>query len=122
VRAVYLNESTDIAFLPFGLDLFDKLVRACKAVRARLEMEQRALNTNALAAIIPLIPQGTTASRLAGNINSLTKPEAVTAVTRLSPEEAARLKFLDKSLQDLQANDPANSSPNWVCVPTAFGR
>ncbi len=105
--AVYLNESTDVAFLPFGLDLFDKLVRACKAVRARLEMEQRALNTNALAAIIPLIPQGTAASKLAGNINSLTKPEAVTAVTRLSPEETARLEFLDKSLQDLQANDPA---------------
>lgn len=105
--AVYLNESTDVAFLPFGLDLFDKLVRACKAVRARLEMEQRALNTSALAAIIPLIPYGTTASKLAGSITSLTKPEAVTAVTRLSPEETARLEFLDKSLQDLQANDPA---------------
>jgi DNA repair ATPase RecN len=105
--AVYLNESTDVAFLPFGLDLFDKLVRACKAVRARLEMEQRAQNTNALAVIIPLIPQDTAASKLAGNINSLTKPEAVTAMTRLSPEEAARLEFLEKSLQDLQANDPA---------------
>ncbi|MDL5391390.1 hypothetical protein QSI13_24695, partial [Escherichia coli] len=46
--AVYLNERTDVAFLPFGLDLFDKLVRACKAVRAKLETEQRALNTNAL--------------------------------------------------------------------------
>lgn len=105
--AVYLNESTDVAFLPFGLDLFDKLVRACKGVRARLEMEQRALNTNALAAIIPLIPQGTAASKLAGSITSLTKPEAVTAMTCLSPEETVRLEFLDKSLQDLQANDPA---------------
>lgn len=32
--AVYLNERTDVAFLPFGLDLFDKLVKACRAVRA----------------------------------------------------------------------------------------
>jgi len=30
--AVYLNERTDVAFLPFGLDLFDKLVKACRAV------------------------------------------------------------------------------------------
>ena len=41
--AVYLTEKTDVAFRPFGLDLFDKLVKACKAVRGRLESEQRAL-------------------------------------------------------------------------------
>jgi ABC-type dipeptide/oligopeptide/nickel transport system ATPase subunit len=105
--AVYLNERTDVAFLPFGLDLFDKLVRACKIVRARLESEQRALNTNALAPIIPQIPAGTAAAKIAGNINSLTKPEAVQAVTRLKPEEQERLTFLEKSLLDLQANDPA---------------
>lgn len=104
--AVYLNERTDVAFLPFGLDLFDKLVKACRAVRMRLESEQRALNTNALAPIIPLIPAGTVAAKLAGSITSLTKPEAVKAVTRLTAEEQARLTFLEKSLQDLQANDP----------------
>ena len=104
--AVYLNERTDVAFLPFGLDLFDKLVKACRAVRTRLESEQRALNTNALAPIIPLIPVGTAAAKLVGSITSLTKLEAVQAVTRLSTEEQARLALLEKSLQDLQANDP----------------
>jgi len=104
--AVYLNERTDVAFLPFGLDLFDKLVKACRAVRARLESEQRALNANVLAPIVAQIPAGTAAAKLAGNITSLTKPEAVQAVTRLSSEEEAQLGFLEKSLQDLQANDP----------------
>jgi DNA repair ATPase RecN len=104
--AVYLNERTDVAFLPFGLDLFDKLVKACRAVRSRLESEQRALNTNALAPIVAQIPPGTAAAKLVGNITSLTKPEAVRAVTRLSTEEEARLAFLEKSMQDLQANDP----------------
>ena len=46
--AVYLTEKTDVAFRPFGLDLFDKLVKACRAVRAKLESEQRALASNAL--------------------------------------------------------------------------
>jgi DNA repair ATPase RecN len=104
--AVYLNERTDVAFLPFGLDLFDKLVKACRAVRSRLESEQRALNTNALAPIVAQIPPGTAAAKLVGNITSLTRPEAVRAVTRLSTEEEARLAFMEKSLQDLQANDP----------------
>jgi energy-coupling factor transporter ATP-binding protein EcfA2 len=105
--AVYLNERTDVAFLPFGLDLFDKLVRACKAMRAKLELEQRALNVNALAPIVAQIPQGTTAAKLAGSITLFTKPEAVLAVTRLTPDEQERLALLEKSLQDLQANDPA---------------
>lgn len=104
--AVYLNDKTDVAFLPFGLDLFDKLVRACRAINKRLEAEQRALNTNAIALIAPQLPQGTAAAKLATSITSLTKPEAVKALTQLEPEEAERLALLDKSLQDLQANDP----------------
>lgn len=104
--AVYLNEKTDVAFLPFGLDLFDKLVKACKAVRALLEAEQRALTTNPLVSVIVQIPEGTAAAKLVGNINSLTKPETVQALTRLSPDEETRRAFLEKSLQDLQANDP----------------
>lgn len=105
--AVYLKERTDVAFLPFGLDLFDKLVRACKAVRAKLESEQRALNVNALAPIVAQIPQGTAAAKVAGSITLFTKPEAIHAMTRLTVEEQERLAFLEKALQDLEANDPA---------------
>jgi ABC-type lipoprotein export system ATPase subunit len=105
--AVYLKNEMNVAFLPLGLDLFDKLVRACRSVNQRLEAEQRALNTNALALIAPQITAGTVAAKLAANINSLTKPETVLAVTHLKPEETERLVFLEKSLQDLQANEPA---------------
>lgn len=103
---VYLKEKTNVAFQPFGLDLFDKLVKACKSVRTVLEAEQRTLNSNVLGAIAAQIPEGTAASKLVGNINSLTKPEAVQATSRLSPEEEARRALLEKSLKDLQANDP----------------
>lgn len=104
--AVYLTEKTDVAFRPFGLDLFDKLVKACKAVRAKLEGEQRALASNALAAVQAQIPEGTSVARLLANISSLTKPESVQTLARLSPQEEARLALLEKSLLDLQANDP----------------
>jgi len=104
--AVYLTEKTDVAFRPFGLDLFDKLVRACKAVRAKLESEQRDLASNALATVQAEIPQGTAVAKLLVNITSLTKPESVQTLARLSPEEEARLAVLEKSLLDLQANDP----------------
>jgi hypothetical protein len=103
---VYLNDKTNVAFLPFGLDLFDKLVKGCKAVRTLLEADQRGLNSNALTAIIPTIPEGTAAARLAAGITALTKPEAVLAMTRLSTGEETRRALLEQSLKDLQANDP----------------
>mgnify|MGYP003393889917 FL=1 len=104
--AVYLTEKTDVAFRPFGLDLFDKLVKACKAVRAILESEQRALNTNALLPVQTLIPEGTVVAKFLTTISSLTKPDAVHRLARLSQEEEAQLALLEKSLLDLQANDP----------------
>ncbi len=104
--AVYLTEKTDVAFRPFGLDLFDKLVKACRAVRAKLEGEQRALVSNALVVVQAQIPEGTAVAKLLANISSLTKPESIQTLARLSPEEEVRLALLEKSLLDLQANDP----------------
>jgi energy-coupling factor transporter ATP-binding protein EcfA2 len=104
--AVYLTEKTDVAFRPFGLDLFDKLVQACKAVRSQLEQEQRSLGGNALIAVQVPIPEGTAVAKLLASVSSLTKPEDVQALAQLSPDEQQRFEFLDKSLLDLQANDP----------------
>ena len=104
--AIYITEKTDVAFRPFGLNLFDKLVQACKAVRVQLEREQRALTSNSLVPVQAQIPEGTAAEKLLRNITSLTKPEAVHSLARLSSGEEARLALLKKSLLDLQANDP----------------
>ena len=103
---VYLTEKTDVAFRPFGLDLFDKLVKACKTVRAKLESEQRALASNAIASVQAQVPEGTAVAKLLANISSLTNPESVQTLARLSVEEEAQLVLLEKSLLDLQANDP----------------
>ncbi|MBW8079381.1 MAG: AAA family ATPase, partial [Gallionella sp.] len=103
--AVYLTEKTDVAFRPFGLDLFDKLVKVCKAVRTKLESEQRALGANALTVVQTAIPEGTAVARFLANVSSLTKPETVHALAQLSPDEEARLVLLEKSLLDLQTND-----------------
>ncbi len=104
--AVYLTEKTDVAFRPFGLDLFDKLVKACKAVRAQLEREQRALASNALTAVRAEVPHGTAAATLLGNITSLTNVDAVKKLSRLSVEEETRMALVEESLLDLQAKDP----------------
>ena len=104
--AVYLTEPTDVAYRPLGLDLFDKLVQACQAIRSQLEKEQRALFSNELAPVQALVPEGTAVATLLANVNSLTKPESVRELSRFSPEEESRLVFLERALVDLMANDP----------------
>ena len=104
--AVYLTEKTDVAYYPLGLDLFDKLVKACKDIRSNLESEQRALGSGDLTAVQMQVPEGTAVAKLLENITSLTPPETVSRLACLSSEEQARLDLLEKSLRDLQANDP----------------
>lgn len=104
--AVYLTEKTDVAFRPFGLDLFDKLVKVCKSVRTRLESEQRSLGSSTLTALQAQVPENTAVSKLLTEITSLTKPETVQSLADLSPIEKERLSLIEKSLLDLQANDP----------------
>jgi hypothetical protein len=53
--SVYLTEKTDVAFRPFGLDLFDKLVQTCKAIRVRLEAEQRTLAVSTISALVSTV-------------------------------------------------------------------
>lgn len=103
--AVYLTEKTDVAFRPFGLDLFDKLVKACKAVRSRLEGEQRTLASGAMMTVQMKVPEGTAVAKLLAGLSSLTNTTTVQALAHLSTEEDARLLLLEKSLLDLQVND-----------------
>ncbi len=105
--AVYLTEKTNVAFRPFGLDLFDRLVKACKAVRAALEKEQSDLAPNLAAPLLSILPQGTEVAKTVSNINSLTNPETIRSLATLSHDEQSRLALLEKSLLDLQAVDPA---------------
>ena len=104
--AIYLTEKTNVAFRPFGLDLFDKLVRACNEIRDQLVKEQHSLASHELAHVREKVPDGTAVAKLLANINVLTKPETVWGLSRLSPEEEEGLALLERSLLDLKANDP----------------
>ena len=101
---VYLTEKMDIAFRPFGLDLFDKLAQSCKTIRERLEREQLELGGGLQTLELP---DGTAAAKLVASISSLTDPKQVVALAALSEDENARRQLLNKQLVDLRAKNPA---------------
>ena len=106
--AVYLKERTDVAFRPFGLDLFDRLARACEAVRKTLEKEQRELQT--LPPDLPELPEGTAAQEALSSITSLTDAEAITTLGTLVEAEREQLLKLHKRLNDLEQVDPEKTA------------
>lgn len=101
---VYLRDKTDVAFRPFGLDIFDRFAALCGEVRSRLESEKARLN--ALAPILPTFPEGTKTRSLIDHLSSLTNADAVRALATLSEKEQTRLSELLAHQRDLHAADP----------------
>ncbi|MCK4788078.1 MAG: AAA family ATPase [Desulfobacteraceae bacterium] len=106
--AVYLREKTDVAFRPFGLDLFDKLSDACEAVRRALEKERKGLAVRQV--YLPDLPEGTAAHKLILSITSLTNPEEIKDFGTLSDIEKEQLKQVRNRFHDLKAKDPEKAA------------
>ena len=101
---VYLRDKTDVAFRPFGLDIFDKLSTVCGEVRSRLEDEHKKLSSTPSS--LPNLADGTRAKSLVDRLTPLTKIDDVRALATLSKDEEHRLKELRDQQSDLQASDP----------------
>lgn len=102
--AVYLRDKTDVAFRPYGLDVFDKLSVLCADVRQRIEQEQRQIAAPTQG--LPVLQDGTRAKRLLDGLTGLTKDDAVRALATVSAEEKQTMLELQGRLRDLQAADP----------------
>jgi len=101
---VYLRDKTDVAFRPFGLDVFDQLSMTCGEVRKGLEGEYAKLD--AATPSLPNLAYGTRARSLIDSLTSLTKVDDVRALATLSKDEKRRLKELREQQRDLQAANP----------------
>ena len=101
--AVYLNEKTDVAFRPFGLDLFDKLVKACQAVKKIIESEE---STQKFSLIQNLeFNEGTKVAKAVSVISSLSNQNVFIELANLTDQEKSSISYLEKRLADLQAKD-----------------
>lgn len=102
---VYLRDKTDVAFRPFGLDVFDKLAAACADVKKRLDAGSQLLSTSLLPSL-PGIAAGTKARQQIDTLTALTKKQDLRALATFSEAEDKRLKYLTNLKRDLQAADP----------------
>lgn len=109
---VYIREKTDVAFRPFGLDLFDRLSDACETIRKVLEKERKELAT--LELDLPDLPAGTSAHGLVSSITSLTDPDEVRKLATLPVAEKDRLQEIRRRLRDLEAANPSKTARSLI--------
>ncbi len=102
--AVYLRDKTDVAFRPFGLDIFDKLSAACGDVRKRLEDELA--NINKVIPALPIVPENTKPRALIDNITALTNVDELRRLATVSSKEEQRAKDLREQRRDFESADP----------------
>ncbi len=101
---VYLGEKTDVAFRPFGLDIFDRLSNVCGEVKKRLEVEKSKLEN--VVTTFPQFSEGSRVRAVVTALTALTNVDDIKKLATLSKEEKDRLKELRELQRDFQAADP----------------
>ena len=100
---VHVDETNDVAYTPYPMKLLERLVRACRAVKAKLEAEIAAIEAQTPQALVtPDSVRDTAAGRFLAALSAETAPQQVETLATLSPEEQARLASLAADL----AQDP----------------
>ena len=102
--AVYLKDKTDVAFRPFGLDIFDMLSVSCGEVRERLENELSKITK--IDPTIPNLPEGTRARALVDGLTVLSDVDELRKLATLSDAEEQRIVNLRELRKDFLSADP----------------
>jgi AAA domain len=96
---VHVDETNDVAYTPFPMKLLERLVEACRTVKAKLDAEVAAIEAQAPQALHnPDCAADTAAGRLLAGLNERTAAQQVEALASLSEDDAARLASLTADL------------------------
>lgn len=86
--AVYVDKENKIVYMPLGLDVFDKLAKACDNIKAKLVLEKEKLSS--VLEMFPFDYEGTEAGKWYSSITQATKDEEVNKNASLKEEEKKR--------------------------------
>src|SRR5712692_4702390 len=95
---VYLDEESDIAFKPYGLDLVEDLGTACVKIREKIQTENQSIKVDLL--VFDDLKGPTKVGELVSALSEKTDPNQVNALATISSEERKRIEELDSILKE----------------------
>lgn len=102
----YIEDEDEIAFIPQGLTIVEKLAEAVKNVEAQLTVELSNPSMQKFDYELLEVPEGTTAKSFLENLNSDSTLEELRAESIWNSTKNARIEALKKEIGDLKAIDP----------------
>lgn len=114
--AFYVSKRQDIAYQPTGLDLFERLVTCCKAVRTKLQVELDALPSESP---WDTALEGTTVKQALDGLPSAVSLTKLERLAVLTPEESAKLKELEEDHAKLAGETPERRAQALTRVHTS---
>lgn len=104
---VHVEETNDLAYTPYPMKLLERLVHACKDVKAKIEGEISTIKAQTPNSVTnPSCSPTTETGKLFGSLGRHTKDATVEALATLSDRELARLAELSSDF----AQDPTATS------------
>lgn len=99
----YVSEEGEVAFRPYGLDILDKLGRACVEIKRLLDLELHSVSTPV---DLSNLEGDTNVGRFVASLSTSTTEEDIDDLASLSEEDLSRIAELLKQIAQLVAEDP----------------
>ena len=105
----YIEGEDEIAFIPQGLSIVEKLAEAVKKVEEQLNLELSNPSMRKFDYELLEVPEGTTAKSFLDNLNASSTLDELRSVSQWSPTKDKRIETLVKEIDKLKATDPKKS-------------
>jgi energy-coupling factor transporter ATP-binding protein EcfA2 len=104
--SIYIDKNNDLAYRPFGLDLYDRLVDACDRVKSEIDRRVRA--HRATRPSFDELHGKHAVGRLLGQLNAHTAESDVYTLANWTAEDAEALRLARDNLAQLRQSSPSN--------------
>jgi energy-coupling factor transporter ATP-binding protein EcfA2 len=101
----YLDQEDDFSYVPYGLDVFEGLVKACGDLKVKLDAEQAQYATD-LTAFANLLGD-TEVGKAIKNLSARTDPKHIEKLATVDEKEAARRAEIEKGLKESNPKERA---------------
>ena len=105
----YIEGEDEIAFIPQGLSIVEKLAEAVKNVEAQLTLELSSPSMQKFDYRLLEVPEGTTAKLFLDNLNANSTLDELRAESKWNATKNERIETLVKEIDKLKATDPKKS-------------
>ena len=101
---VYVDDKNDVAYLPYGLEVFDELARVYDELKSRINSEIASINIDDSG--FADLKSSTEVGKAISVLCSKTKKEELGKLATLTPADLKRLEELEKKLAQIKSQDP----------------